>query len=227
MTNNTKFRVLKSRPVCMATNSRSNDISPTRRFISSEKSHRQQHNIVCRASQKEAVHDIGNEDMEEIDELSSYHSNDSQRHRPRHIEFVPVTESEVEEHYRNIPFGMRISRLDLNDALEEIEQVLAKKIALEYPIKKTPVHNQHHISSNSLQRRFDYLRQRQHGTAVDDIETEAHVGCWWVSEQELRENCPFFRHGESTARAILSLLCSLKRLKRVPAKNKEITYLWL
>jgi hypothetical protein len=214
----------------MINNSRTNDPSPTRRFISSEKTHGQQYNI-SRDSLTEAVDDIDSTD--EKDELSSYHSNDSyssagQRQLPRNIEFVPVTESEVEEHYRNLPFGMRISRLDLNDALEEIEQVLAKKIALEYPIKKTPVHNQHHLSSNSLQRRFDYLRQRQRGTAVDNnMETEAHVGYWWVSEQELREKCPFFRHGESTARAILSLLCSLKRLKRVPAKNKDITYLWL
>jgi hypothetical protein len=47
----------------------------------------------------------------------------------------------------------------------------------------------------------------------------------WVSEQDLRKSCAFFRSGESTARAILLLLRNLHRLKQVPAKNLEIIYI--
>jgi len=41
----------------------------------------------------------------------------------------------------------------------------------------------------------------------------------WVSEQDIRESCNFFRIGESTARTILSILRSTKRLKQIPNKR--------
>jgi hypothetical protein len=47
----------------------------------------------------------------------------------------------------------------------------------------------------------------------------------WVSEQELRKACAFFRSGESTARAILLILRNLHRIKQIPAKNLEIVYI--
>jgi hypothetical protein len=144
--------------------------------------------------------------------------------------FVKVTKSEILE--QTPSFGVHLSRFDLNEALEEIEHVVWNKISLE---PKSSIHSSgsspppSHLSSNTLQRRFDYLRQRQRGSnnTGSDNETEAHVGHRWVSEQELRENCAFFRNGESTARATLQLLCSLKRLKQVPGKNREVTYLCL
>jgi hypothetical protein len=110
----------------------------------------------------------------------------------------------------------RISLMDLNEALEEIEQVSQNKIAA------LPTHKG--LTSNSLQRRYEYLNQQR---ANVNLEVEAHAGHTWVSEQELREHCAFFRHGESTARATLSILCSLKRLKQVPGRNMEITYIYL
>ena len=142
--------------------------------------------------------------------------------------FVKVTKSEILE--QTPSFGVHLSRFDLNEALEEIERMVWNKISLE---PKSSIHSSgssppSHLSSNTLQRRFDYLRHRQRGpNAGSDNETEAHVGHRWVSEQELRENCAFFRSGESTARATLQLLCSLKRLKQVPGKNREVTYLCL
>jgi hypothetical protein len=142
--------------------------------------------------------------------------------------FVKVTKSEILE--QTPSFGVHLSRFDLNEALEEIERIVWNKISLEpkSSIYSSGSSSPSHISSNTLQRRFDYLRHRQRGpNAGSDNETEAHVGHRWVSEQELRENCAFFRHGESTARATLQLLCSLKRLKQVPGKNREVTYLCL
>ena len=108
----------------------------------------------------------------------------------------------------------RISLLDLNEALEEIERVCQKKISV-LPSKTDCI-------SNSLQRRYEYLKQHR---VNGEVEVEAHAGHCWVSEQELREDCVFFRNGESTARAILSILRLLKRLKQVPGKNMEITYI--
>jgi len=96
------------------------------------------------------------------------------------------------------------------------------------------------INAGSAQRRYQYLQKRQqqqHGTSTttslfssldDGGTTNNHdhhdpepVA---ITEQELRESCPFFRHGESTARATLSLLYRLKRLKQVPNKNRNVTY---
>jgi len=156
------------------------------------------------------------------------------------LSFVKVTDSEIREQTRNVPsFGLHLSRFDLNEALEEIERVVWNKISFE-PKNGGSTHHYHHcgvvggppppsnMSSNTLQRRSDYLRQRQVGpNAGFENETEAHVGYRWVSEQELRENCAFFHIGESTARGTLQFLCSLKRLKQVPGKNRERTYLCL
>jgi hypothetical protein len=150
--------------------------------------------------------------------------------RSSDITFELVTEAEILEQKRNIPFGKRVSRYDLNDAMQEIQKVVQRKAALEEKTSHHPLVGENiRLSSNSLQRRFDYLRQRQRGSNGADasIETDAHVGYWWVTEQELRENCSFFRQGESSARRILSLLCSLRRLKQVPGKNMDITYLWI
>ncbi|KAG7339395.1 hypothetical protein IV203_006485 [Nitzschia inconspicua] len=157
-------------------------------------------------------------------------SSDSSHHRynrpTKEISFQPVSEEELLEQKRNVPFGLRVSRYDLNDTMEEIQQVLQQKMAKME--ERTSHLESRRTSSNSLQRRFDYLRQRQQGSnGAEAIETDAHSGYWWVTEQELRENCAFFRHGESSARAILSLLCSLRRLKQIPGKNMEVTYLWL
>lgn len=111
----------------------------------------------------------------------------------------------------------RITRLDLKEALEEIEQIVSrKKQATTLPPPKDSI-------TNSLQRRYEYLQQRQNGNAI--VEVKGHEGQSWVSEQELRQNCAFFRHGENKARATLQLLCSLKRLKQVPGRNMEITYI--
>lgn len=148
-----------------------------------------------------------------------------------HPSFVPVTKAELKGQIR---FGPHLFLYDINEALEEIQEIVREKTLSEHNSSSSSGgwgrnSNQHQgsRSSSSLQRRFDYLRQRQsHGSSFES-ETEAHAGHLWVSEQELRENCAFFKHGESTARATLQLLCSLRRLKQVPGKNTEVTYLCL
>ncbi|KAL3945367.1 MAG: hypothetical protein SGBAC_000572 [Bacillariaceae sp.] len=132
------------------------------------------------------------------------------------VSLARITDKELSRISRNT--RGRILLLDLNEALEEIENVAEKKF------NSLPRHGT--TSSASRQRRFEYLRQ-QRGSSYQDIEVEAHQGYCWVSEQELRETCMFFRNGESTARAILSVLCSLRRLKQVPGKKRQVTYLCL
>lgn len=160
---------------------------------------------------------------------------------PNELLLSRVSKAEVEEHSRNVPSGLRISRFVCNEALEEIEDLVRKRTAATRVIMETSALNSHPtnshlLSTNALQRRFDYLRQRQGGLHGNNSSryyiqealyatNPAHAGQFWVTEQELRENCAFFRHGESTARATLALLCSLKRLKQLPGKNMEITYI--
>ncbi|KAG7363962.1 hypothetical protein IV203_037164 [Nitzschia inconspicua] len=183
---------------------------------------------------EEENHDDDNDDDESTttaDNINNRHSSSSDSsHRynrqTEEIVFQPVSEEELLEQKRNVPFGLRVSRYDLNETMEEIQQVLQQKMA-KMEERYSHLENRR-TSSNSLQRRFDYLRQRQQGSnGAEAIETDAHSGYWWVTEQELREKCAFFRNGESSARAILSLLCSLRRLKQIPGKNMEVTYLWL
>ena len=154
-------------------------------------------------------------------ETGSYESEDG----GDHPSFLPVTEEELRLQLR---FGPHLCRYDINEALEEIREVVRKKTALD---RSLGAGHQHGRTINSLQRRFEYLRQRQRqnaGSSLEECETDAHRGHDWVSEQELRENCAFFRHGESTARATLQLLCSLKRLRQVPGRGSGVvTYLCL
>ena len=133
---------------------------------------------------------------------------------PQKITFNPIKRTELQGFSRNT-LG-RIQLIDLNEALEEIEVVAQRKFD-SLPSKPG-------ISSSTLQRRYDYLKQQR---ANVDSEVEAHAGHFWVSEQEIRESCIFFRNGESSARTILSVLCSLKRLKQVPGRNRQVTYLCL
>lgn len=129
-----------------------------------------------------------------------------------------ITQTELEDYRIDNVLGPRISLLDLNQALEEIEQLcqVQQHEARLWKRKHPQGPPSSSSSSGALQRRYDYLQKRQQ-LSIDESAIS-------VTEQELRENCPFFRHGESTARATLSLLCSLKRLKQVPQKNRQVIY---
>jgi hypothetical protein len=134
-----------------------------------------------------------------------------------------ITESQLQSISRNT--RGRISILALNEALEEIENVCRNKMA-QLPRKPTTTTTSSLTALQSLERRYEYLKQRNHNSTTQ-VEVNAHIGQYWVSEQELRESCAFFRLGESTARATLVVLCTLKRLKQLPGKNMEVTYICL
>ena len=95
----------------------------------------------------------------------------------------------------------RISLSVVNDAVAEIEYVCRTKYTL--------------LARN----RRKQLRHTISQTSEEEPSDEP-----WVSEQELRQSCAFFRSGESTARTVLSILRSLNRLKQLPSKNGDIIY---
>ena len=106
----------------------------------------------------------------------------------------------------------RITLAVVNDALRDIERVFLKKYAvLNHQNKKgtttTPVELQQKLLNSHRE-----LHVKEHGDSK------------WVSEQDLRQCCAFFRNGESTARAILLIIRTLRRLKQVPAKHSQVTY---
>lgn len=167
-----------------------------------------------------------------VDPRAARSSNNNSENEDPVISLGRISFEEFESYKSSAP-GPRIttSLMDLNEALEEIEQVCQRQRHVAMVLKRKQEQQLQHgaSSSGALQRRFDYLQKRQqqqHGTSAtlegeSDNDQELVVT---ITEQELRESCPFFRHGESTARVILSLLCSLKRLKQVPTKNRQVTY---
>ena len=50
---------------------------------------------------------------------------------------------------------------------------------------------------------------------------------YFISEPELRNECSFFRKGESTARAMLLILRSVERIKQVVGKKSIVCYVLL
>ena len=219
------------------TNANANTNSNKRRVLQSRslKKHTNQSSPYPSRAVPKSQHDgerCGNMDTVHIDGKDK-NEEDEVEQETELCSFVAVTESEIYEQTRNVPsFGLHLSRYDLNEALDAIAQVVRNKLALDPESGGTG--NSRASSSNTMQRRAEYLRHRhqhQRGpqSAASSLSnaTHAHVGYRWVSEQELRENCAFFRTGEATARATLQLLCSLRRLKQVPGKNRDITYLCL
>jgi hypothetical protein len=133
------------------------------------------------------------------------------RQKPHHpstnhvinIRIPLVTESELLSVSRAI--RGRITLAVVNDALSDIQRV-----------------GQNKYSALSKPKQHSYQKQWNDHAA---LQVEEHGDLPWVSEQDLRQSCAFFRSGESTARGILSILRTLKRLKQVPARNSEVTYI--
>ncbi len=135
-----------------------------------------------------------------------------QSHRPDKPMFVPLTDQELGNQK---VYGPHMCRYDINDALEEIQTIVWNQMQLAETTSSRR-------SSNSIGRQ----QTRYNDTNTSNSSSSSHHR-YSVSEQELRENCAFFRHGESTARATLQLLCTLKRLKQVPSKKSQVTYICL
>jgi len=147
------------------------------------------------------------------------------------IKMTPVTQTELTNVCKSI--RGRITLSVLNDALKDIERVARNKYAILN--RRQHVGKNGNISSKgsntsiidgkpqrvSKRLYFDTLNLHQ------ELSMEEHGKHPWVSEKELREFCNFFRSGESTARNILLVLRSVKRLKQVCGGQTQITYMCL
>jgi hypothetical protein len=92
----------------------------------------------------------------------------------------------------------RIGVAVVNDALYDIQQVAEQK-------------------SKKLAKQLYF---KQHILTWDKgNDSSNHDAMIHLSEQELRQSCAFWRLGESTARAILMMLRTLRRIQRLPAQQ--------
>ena len=116
----------------------------------------------------------------------------------------------------------RVSLAVTNDALKSIEMVCREKYVIIGLI--SPYASEAERQDTQQQQTLQY---RQCIAAHTELEVEEHSGYFWISEQDLRNSCAFFHIGESTARAILATLRSLKRLKQVCGQHLQVTYILL
>jgi Spindle and kinetochore-associated protein 1 len=131
------------------------------------------------------------------------------------ISLPRITQEEFESYKAKNVRAPRISLMDLNEALGEIELLVQGHRDVAQALRRKQQNNGSTL--NTSQRRHDFVEKRHHVGSEDSAIVS-------ITEQDLRENCAFFRHGESTARSTLSLLCLLKRLKQLPAKNQQVVY---
>jgi antitoxin component HigA of HigAB toxin-antitoxin module len=146
--------------------------------------------------------------------------NNNLRVRDSSLSFARITATELLEISKNT--RGRLTMVALNEALDEIASFCQQKFANAREDAKRFSMSR---NSKTAERRYEYLQQQRMPRLLEM--TQFHQGQYWVSEQELRENCAFFLRGEGTARATLVVLCALKRLKQLPGKNMEITYICL
>ena len=150
------------------------------------------------------------------------------------FEFRRITASELLQISKNT--RGRLTMVALNEALKEIATVCQAKVrnAREAALRTPRPTASSSTTSKTAQRRYEYLlKQRDPNHSLNyhhhKDDEPYYKNNWAVSEQELRENCAFFRHGEATARATLVVLCAMKRLKQIPGRNSnmEVTYVCL
>ena len=134
-----------------------------------------------------------------------------------------VTETELNSVCKNI--RGRIPLAWVNDALTDIMKVGRRKYEVMLKYDKTGLAKL--TLGNDYKRRMSLSRKHQsYLNRHYDIEVKELQGKFWVSEQDLRDNCGFFAK-ESSARAILLILRNLKRLKQVYGRRSMVTYILL
>jgi hypothetical protein len=153
------------------------------------------------------------------------HNNNSNHHHSMSLTLARVTTSEWDHVSRNI--RGRIPLAVVNEALMDIESVLQQKFASSSSSRRNLLLAQQQQQQDHQEWRMDpsshYFTSHSSSTS-----THNHTPLLpWVTEEELRQSCAFFRSGESTARSILWMLRTLQRLKQLPARHAQVTYLCL
>ena len=134
-----------------------------------------------------------------------------------------VTEIELNSVCKNI--RGRIPLAWVNDALTDVLKIARRKYEVMLKFDKTGLAKL--TMGNDYKRRMSLSRKHQsYLNRHYDVEVKELQGKFWVSEQDLRDSCGFFAK-ESSARAILLILRSLKRLKQVYGRRSMVTYILL
>lgn len=114
----------------------------------------------------------------------------------------PITQAEFQSVSKNT--RGRITLSALNEALHDIQKVTLQKYS--------HIHNPHSHRKGSSS--SSHVNSIGNGP-MHPVHKEGGEDLPFVSEQDLRDDCAFFVTGESTARAILQILRSCKRIKQV------------
>ena len=137
----------------------------------------------------------------------------------------PISKQEFNGISRNIRGRIKLSAL--NDALVDITTVSKTKYEI---LRRKHLKNKSSKAKNSSDKNQARKSTKQYQVTLAlhrRLILDDHGDFEFVSEQELRDSCAFFRLGESTARAILQILRSAKRLKQVYGQNSVVTYILL
>jgi len=123
------------------------------------------------------------------------------------IHLRPITPSEFQSVSKNI--RRRITLSALNEALSDIQKVTLNKY-----------HHLCHSHFSSRKGNVNTVNANAHSNSnviLNALHKDMVGGddLPFISEQEIRDDCAFFRTGESTARAILQILRSCKRIKQI------------
>jgi len=158
--------------------------------------------------------------------MNVIHKKNHNRHSFNNIIYLPsVTKSEFYGVSKNI--RGRISLSTLNSALDDIQSAVQKK----YNILYSTSSSSHSTISTSLYRETLGIHESNKMiiNAFDKYkrDDDENAVVYFITEQELRNDCLFFRKGESTARAILLILRSVKRIQQVVGKNAQACYVCL
>jgi hypothetical protein len=104
----------------------------------------------------------------------------------------------------------RITLSALNEALLDIQRVTENKYNI--------LHHSNRKNSSASKISYQETCALHKEMLINLIQKDVP----FVTEQELRDSCAFFRSGESTARAILQILRSCKRIKQVFLGNSGV-----
>lgn len=142
---------------------------------------------------------------------------------PSIVTLQQITEAEL--HGVSKAIRGRLSLSVLNDALRDIECAIQNKYSI--LARQGPLSNKNHHNIPGDKKYKKCIQYQQMLAQHRDLLVDEHCDQPWISEQDLRDSCAFFRSGESTARATLHVLRSLKRLKQVSGKHSQVTYVCL
>ena len=172
-------------------------------------------------------------------QINKQYSNHQEQQQSVVIKLEPITKSEFENISKNTRGRMTLSTL--NAALRDIQSCAQQKynilshhqnispvssgLSTPASYRQTLSTHEYYLSITELS--SSSMKSNNNNTNTTPSKYSSSFQPYFISEQELRNDCLFFRKGESTARAILLTLRSAKRIKQVVGKKSQVCYVLL